>query len=91
MVSTHGLHIFFINIDVLHKFFCLQVYRHSPAITFIQLVCDFGGLGGLWLGFSVITITTAIISLISKPLERIVDRNDDDLGDEKKKKKKSKE
>jgi hypothetical protein len=45
-----------------------QVYRHSPAITFIQLVCDFGGLGGLWLGFSVITITTAIISLISKPL-----------------------
>jgi hypothetical protein len=55
------------------------------------LVCDFGGLGGLWLGFSVITITTAIISLISKPLERIVDRNDDDLGDEKKKKKKSKE
>lgn len=50
-----------------------QVYRHAPAVTFIQLICDFGGLGGLWLGFSVITITTAIIQLISKPLERIVD------------------
>ncbi|CAG2163910.1 unnamed protein product [Oppiella nova] len=50
-----------------------KVYRHSPSVTFIQLVCDFGGLGGLWLGFSVITITTAIIELISKPLERMVD------------------
>lgn len=55
-----------------------RVYRHSPSISFIQLICDFGGLGGLWLGFSVITITTAIISLISKPLEKIVDRDDDE-------------
>ena len=50
-----------------------QVYRHAPTVTLIQLICDFGGLGGLWLGFSVITITTAIIQLISKPLERIVE------------------
>ncbi|KAH7644407.1 uncharacterized protein LOC124493320 [Dermatophagoides farinae] len=49
-----------------------KVYRHSPAMTFIQLICDFGGLGGLWLGFSVISITAAIISLITKPLEKIV-------------------
>jgi len=64
-----------------------KVYRHSPAMTFIQLICDFGGLGGLWLGFSVITITTTIISLITKPLERIVIvRND---GDDDKKRKRS--
>lgn len=49
-----------------------KVYRHSPAMTFIQLICDFGGLGGLWLGFSIISITTTIISLIAKPLEKIV-------------------
>lgn len=49
-----------------------KVYRHSPAMTFIQLICDFGGLGGLWLGFSIISITTAIISFITKPLESII-------------------
>ncbi len=38
-----------------------QVYRHSPEITWIQLVSDFGGLGGMWLGISVITISKAII------------------------------
>ncbi|XP_054160160.1 degenerin deg-1-like isoform X2 [Oppia nitens] len=53
------------------------VYRHSPAVTLIQLICDFGGLGGLWLGFSVITITTAIIQLISRPLERRLNSEDD--------------
>jgi hypothetical protein len=38
-----------------------QVYRHSPEITWIQLVSDFGGLGGMWLGISVITISKSII------------------------------
>lgn len=66
-----------------------KVYRHSPAVTFIQLICDFGGLGGLWLGFSVISITTAIISLIAKPMERIVVVKSGD--EEEKKRKKSRE
>lgn len=48
------------------------VIRHSPDKTAIDLICDFGGLGGLWLGFSVISITTSIIQLMAKPLEKIV-------------------
>jgi hypothetical protein len=43
-----------------------QVYRHSPEISWIQLVSDFGGLGGLWLGISVVTISKDIICLFSK-------------------------
>jgi hypothetical protein len=38
-----------------------QVYRHSPEITWIQLVSDFGGLIGMWLGISGITISKSII------------------------------
>ena len=47
-----------------------KVYKHAPAMTFISLVCDFGGLGGLWLGFSVISITTSIIQIIAHPVEK---------------------
>lgn len=68
-----------------------KVYRHSPAMTFIQLICDFGGLGGLWLGFSVITITTAIISLIAKPLEKIVVVKSNEYEEEKKRKRSKQE
>ncbi|CAG2161499.1 unnamed protein product [Oppiella nova] len=32
------------------------VYRHTPAVSWIQLVSDVGGLGGLWLGFSVMAL-----------------------------------
>lgn len=73
------------------------VYKHAPAKSFIDLICDFGGLGGLWLGFSVISITTSIIQLMAKPLEKIVvqvvaDSDDEEEKDEKaeKEEKKSK-
>lgn len=58
------------------------VYRHSPSKSFIDLICDFGGLGGLWLGFSVISITTSIIQLMAKPLEKIVVQVAADSDDE---------
>jgi hypothetical protein len=43
-----------------------QVYRHSPEISWIQLVSDFGGLGGIWLGISVISISKDIICWFNK-------------------------
>lgn len=71
------------------------VYKHAPAKSFIDLICDFGGLGGLWLGFSVISITTSIIQLMAKPLEKIVvqvvaDSDDEDEEKAEKEEKKSK-
>lgn len=67
------------------------VYRHAPSKTFIDLICDFGGLGGLWLGFSVISITTSIIQLMAKPLEKIVVQVVSDSDDEEEKLEKEKE
>jgi len=38
-----------------------NVYRHSASVSWVQLVSDIGGLGGLWLGLSVIAVTKAIV------------------------------
>jgi hypothetical protein len=32
-------------------------YVHTPAMSLIQLVCYLGGLAGLWLGVSVMTVS----------------------------------
>ena len=31
------------------------VIRHLPELTLMSLVCNFGGLLGMWLGFSILT------------------------------------
>ena len=41
-----------------------NVFRHSVAISWVQLVADIGGLGGLWLGLSVISVAKVIICWI---------------------------
>lgn len=70
------------GIQILRRPKLETVYRHSPSKSFIDLICDFGGLGGLWLGFSVISITTSIIQLMAKPLEKIVVQVAADSDDE---------
>lgn len=38
-------------------------YVHTPAMSLIQLICYLGGLAGLWLGVSVMTVSGWIASL----------------------------
>ena len=40
-----------------------MVVTHFPSITFIQFVCNFGGLLGMWLGLSVAVIFDHVIKL----------------------------
>ena len=40
--------------------------KHIPQITFISFVCNFGGLLGMWLGLSFLTISDNIIKIIWK-------------------------
>ena len=40
--------------------------KHIPQMTFISFVCNFGGLLGMWLGLSFLTIADEIVSLVLK-------------------------
>ena len=39
---------------------------HSPQISFISFICNFGGLLGMWLGLSILSIFDASIALVKK-------------------------
>ena len=40
------------------------IVRHSLEMTFMSFVCNFGGLLGMWLGFSVLSISKDIFKTI---------------------------
>lgn len=40
--------------------------KHIPEMTFISLVCNFGGLLGMWLGLSVLSTMEYIITKVTK-------------------------
>ena len=39
---------------------------HIPEVSFIEFICNFGGLLGMWLGFSVWTILDDVTKLFIK-------------------------
>ena len=39
------------------------VINHLPEMTFISLLCNFGGLVGMWLGVSVLSTLEDVIDL----------------------------
>lgn len=43
-------------------------FEHRPAMTLVTLVCSLGGLGGIWLGISVLTVSNWLISSPKSPL-----------------------
>ena len=42
------------------------VIEYMPEMTFISLVCNFGGLLGMWLGLSIMSIMDKIMSITKK-------------------------
>ena len=47
----------FVKIQISHSQMPDVVIRHLPEMTLMSLICDFGGLLGMWLGLSVATIS----------------------------------
>ena len=39
---------------------------HLPETTFLSLICNFGGLLGVWMGMSIFTITRDLANLFNK-------------------------
>ena len=60
-----------IQISVMHTDLPDILIRHSPQMPFISFICNFGGLLGMWLGLSVLTIIdeslVKIIRLLTRP------------------------
>jgi len=59
------------HVEICHNSVPDVEVRHLPEITFISLVCNFGGLLGLWLGFSILTMLTDMIWLTSTIINNI--------------------
>ena len=57
-------------INIEHNSYPDVIVRHSLEITLMSFVCNFGGLLGMWLGFSVLSITKVIFHSI-RPIFRI--------------------
>ena len=53
-------------IDIRHNNLPDIVVRHMPEITFISLICNFGGLLGVWLGFNVLMVFNETFALLNK-------------------------
>ena len=45
------------TINIWSNYLSDVTYVHTPAMSLIQLVCYLGGLAGLWLGVSVMTVS----------------------------------
>ena len=43
-----------------------MIIRHLPETTLISVICNFGGILGMWLGLSVLTITEEIFIMLNK-------------------------
>ena len=41
-----------------------MIIEYIPEMSLISLICDFGGLLGMWLGYSILSISNDIISII---------------------------
>ena len=53
-------------IEIRHSNLPDIIIKHIPQTTLISFVCSFGGLLGMWLGLSFITISREAINLIIK-------------------------
>ena len=47
-------------IDIKHNYLPDVIVRHTLEMTLMSFVCNFGGLLGMWLGFSVLSISKDI-------------------------------
>ena len=57
-------------VDILPKIFPIEIITHSPAMTYEEYVANIGGLMGVYLGISLITIYDFLIVTLKYLLRR---------------------
>ena len=63
--NVDSLNYYIGTIEIVHKGIDIIV-RHVPRISVISLACDFGGLLGLWLGWSMMSLMNISSELLVK-------------------------
>ena len=54
------------DIELEHSLIPDVIVRHSLEMTLMSFVCNFGGLLGMWLGFSILSISKHILKSIQR-------------------------
>ena len=61
-----GKHYTAIRIDIVHSTFPDILIIHLPEIPLSALICNFGGLLGMWLGISVLSCIDELLAILKK-------------------------